>query len=62
MRGPCSGTFKLNRQELAREGYDPAVVNDVLYFNDRRTQLYVRLDMALNASIQSGGYYAGTLN
>jgi len=57
-----TGTFKLNRQELAREGYDPAVVNDVLYFNDRRTQLYVRLDMALNASIQSGGYYAGTLN
>jgi fatty-acyl-CoA synthase len=57
-----TGTFKLNRQELAREGYDPAVVNDVLYFDDRRTQAYVRLDTALCARIQSGDYYTGTLN
>jgi fatty-acyl-CoA synthase len=50
-----TGTFKLNKQELARQGYDPAVVNDVLYFDDRLTQEYVRLDVALCAHIQSGG-------
>jgi fatty-acyl-CoA synthase len=52
-----TGTFKLNRQELAREGYDPAVVNDVLYFDDRRTRAYVQLDAALYAHIQGGGHY-----
>jgi fatty-acyl-CoA synthase len=48
-----TGTFKLNKQELSREGYDPAVVNDLLYFDDRRTQAYVRLHTALYERVRT---------
>jgi fatty-acyl-CoA synthase len=49
-----TGTFKLNKQALAREGYDPASVTDTLYFDDRRSQSYVQLNTALYERIQSG--------
>jgi fatty-acyl-CoA synthase len=42
-----TGTFKLNKQRLAAEGYDPAQAADALYFNDCALGRYVRLDAAL---------------
>jgi hypothetical protein len=35
-------------------GVDPARVEDPLYFDDPRTQAYVRLDAALYAAIAGG--------
>jgi hypothetical protein len=39
---------------LVREGYDPVAIGDALYFNDRKTQAFVRLDKSLYDRIQSG--------
>ncbi len=49
-----TATFKLNKQELARQGFDPAAVSDELYFDDAGRQAYVRLDPALFERISSG--------
>src|SRR6516164_9671299 len=42
-----TGTFKLQKQELARAGYDPAGMSDALYIDDAAHGAYVRLDEAL---------------
>jgi fatty-acyl-CoA synthase len=39
-----TGTFKLRKQDLAVEGYDPTRVRDRLYVEDRRSQAYTDLD------------------
>jgi fatty-acyl-CoA synthase len=49
-----TGTFKLRKQELALEGYDPATVRDQLYIDDRTTQRYLRLDALLYERIKDG--------
>jgi fatty-acyl-CoA synthase len=49
-----TSTFKLNKQLLARQGYDPASVGDTLYFDDRQTGAFVRMDAALYERLQSG--------
>ena len=49
-----TGTFKLRKQELAIEGYDPAQVRGELYFDDPRRAQYVPLDAALHEQLQSG--------
>jgi fatty-acyl-CoA synthase len=49
-----TGTFKLRKQELAREGYDPARIAGDLYLDDRQRQAYVRLDAALAAQLGAG--------
>jgi fatty-acyl-CoA synthase len=49
-----TGTFKLRKQDLAVEGYDPAKVSDALYFDDRQRQVYVALDGKLHERLQSG--------
>ena len=49
-----TGTFKHKKSELARQGYDPAAVDDALYFDDAARQAFVRLDDALYRRIQSG--------
>jgi len=48
-------TFKPKKQALAAQGYDPALVVDELYVDDRSRQAYVRLDAALHERLQSGG-------
>jgi fatty-acyl-CoA synthase len=48
-------TFKLKKQDLVEEGYDPARVNDPLYVDDRQTQTYVPLDAAAFRRIAAGG-------
>lgn len=51
-----TGTFKLNKQQLLAEGYDPALVHDPLYFDDRAAAEYVRLDPTLHRRLQSGAH------
>jgi fatty-acyl-CoA synthase len=49
-----TGTFKLRKQELALEGYDPARVRDALYVEDAAQDAYVPLDAARHAQLQAG--------
>jgi fatty-acyl-CoA synthase len=49
-----TGTFKLQKQALAAEGYDPARVSDPLYFDDHASGRYVPLDAALHRRLQDG--------
>ena len=47
-------TFKHKKSDLARDGFDPSLTADSLYFNDASRGAFVRLDDALYAEIQSG--------
>jgi fatty-acyl-CoA synthase len=47
-------TFKPKKQELVREGYDPAVTADAIYFNDRVSQSLVKVDAILYECLQTG--------
>jgi fatty-acyl-CoA synthase len=49
-----TGTFKLNKQALVLDGYDPQKVPQGLYFDDRNQQAYVKLDAALYERIVGG--------
>jgi fatty-acyl-CoA synthase len=49
-----TATFKPKKQELAHEGYDPAVTTDAIYFNDRVSQSFVRVDAILYERLQTG--------
>jgi fatty-acyl-CoA synthase len=49
-----TGTFKPRKQELCREGYDPAVTADAVYIDDRTSEAFVRLDGVLYEQIQTG--------
>jgi fatty-acyl-CoA synthase len=50
----ATGTFKPRKQDLVSGGFDPALVEDPLYFDDSRSQCYVPLDAALFAAIAAG--------
>ena len=50
----ATGTFKPRKQDLVREGFDPASIGDPLFFDDARSQRYVPLDAALFAAIAAG--------
>jgi fatty-acyl-CoA synthase len=41
-----TGTFKQRKVELVREGFDPSVIADPLYWFDPETRRYERLDAA----------------
>jgi len=49
-----TGTFKLQKEKLRAEGYDPAQITDALYFHDPREGRYVKLDAALHQRLVSG--------
>jgi fatty-acyl-CoA synthase len=49
-----TGTFKSRKQDLMKEGFDPARIRGKLYFDDPRTQAYVPLDAAVYAAILTG--------
>src|SRR5207248_9088674 len=49
-----TGTFRLKKGELARQGYDPARVSDPVYFDDRSLEAYVRVDGALYERLRAG--------
>jgi fatty-acyl-CoA synthase len=50
----ATGTFKPRKQDLVRAGFDPARIQDPLYFDDPRAGRYLPLDAALYAAISSG--------
>jgi len=50
----ATATFKHKKVELVTEGFDPARVEDAIYFDDPRRAAYVRLDDPLYAKIVSG--------
>jgi fatty-acyl-CoA synthase len=49
-----TATFKHQKNELVRDGFDPAVSGDAIYFDDPSRQDYVRLDGALFERIKAG--------
>jgi fatty-acyl-CoA synthase len=49
-----TGTFKYTKNELVRDGFDPAASDDVIYFNHPERDALVRLDEGLYDHIQSG--------
>jgi len=50
----ATGTFKPRKQDLLRDGYDPAAVVDPLYVDDARSATYRRIDADLYAQIAAG--------
>ena len=49
-----TGTFKLKKTDLVRDGWDPAKVGDPLWFDDAEAGAYVPLTPELRAAILSG--------
>ncbi|MGB6605254.1 MAG: hypothetical protein WA747_03470, partial [Steroidobacteraceae bacterium] len=49
-----TGTFKLKKQDLVRQGYDPTHIRDELYLDDQAAERYVRLDRLLYQRLQAG--------
>jgi fatty-acyl-CoA synthase len=45
-------TFKSKTQQLTRDGYDPAVITDPVFFNDRQRRSFVKLDTGLYKRLQ----------
>ncbi len=50
----ATGTFKPQKQTMARDGFDPAAIRDPLYFYDRGRGGFVPLDADLYQRIRSG--------
>jgi fatty-acyl-CoA synthase len=50
----ATATFKHIKQDLAREGYDPAVTGDPIHFDHPGHEVFVRVDGRLYSHIQTG--------
>lgn len=51
---PVSGTFKIQKTRLQREGYDPRLTNDRIYFLNSRAGCYEVVNEELYSSILKG--------
>jgi len=49
-----TGTFKQRKVDLVREGFDPTLTADPIYFNDAKNKTFVPLDAALHQRIENG--------
>jgi fatty-acyl-CoA synthase len=49
-----TATFKHQKTDLVRQGFDPAASGDAIYFDDPSQQAYVRLEDALFERIKAG--------
>jgi fatty-acyl-CoA synthase len=49
-----TSTFKPRKQDLVRDSYDPSRTTDALYFNDRASQAFVKIDAACAERINTG--------
>jgi fatty-acyl-CoA synthase len=47
-------TFKHTKNDLKRQGYDPAATSDAIFFDDPARQVFVQLDRARYQQIQAG--------
>jgi fatty-acyl-CoA synthase len=50
----ATATFKQAKSGLMREGYDPALISDPLFFNDPHLSAFVPLDAAVCEQLRSG--------
>uniref|UniRef100_A0A1B6DSZ8 long-chain-fatty-acid--CoA ligase n=2 Tax=Clastoptera arizonana TaxID=38151 RepID=A0A1B6DSZ8_9HEMI len=51
---PITGTFKLQKTDLQKEGFNPITVNDPLYFFDQSKDLFTPINKTLYEEIISG--------
>jgi fatty-acyl-CoA synthase len=49
-----TATFKHRKNDLVRDGYDPASTSDAIYFNHQERQAFVQIDAGLYEAIQTG--------
>ncbi len=49
-----TATFKLRKVEMVKEGFDPSIVPEPLFFRSDAHRTFVPLDPALHARILSG--------
>ncbi len=49
-----TGTFKLRKVELQKQGFDPASTSDPIFYRDDESRAYQRLDAHVHARIASG--------
>ena len=49
-----TGTFKLKKFNLQREGYDPSIISDKMFFLHPKTGTYETLSIELFNSIVTG--------
>jgi fatty-acyl-CoA synthase len=49
-----TGTFKHKKVELVKEGFNPSLVKDPLYFRDDTIKTFVPIDMELFSKIENG--------
>ncbi|XP_035205863.1 long-chain fatty acid transport protein 1-like [Stegodyphus dumicola] len=49
-----TGTFKLKKVDLQKEGFDPSIVKDPLYYLNKKLNAYVKLDTEVYSDICSG--------
>jgi fatty-acyl-CoA synthase len=49
-----TATFKHTKNDLVREGYDPAATSDAIYLNDAERNAFVRIDNEVYERIQTG--------
>jgi fatty-acyl-CoA synthase len=49
-----TATFKYTKSDFVRQGYDPATIDDVIYFSAPERDAFVRLDEALYTRITTG--------
>lgn len=50
----ATGTFKLTKARLVRDGYDPGASTDAVWLGDRSSQAFIKLSAALHARIRQG--------
>lgn len=49
-----TATFKQKKVDLAKQGFDPEIINEPIYFNDPVAKAFVRLDLPLYKRICAG--------
>jgi fatty-acyl-CoA synthase len=49
-----TATLKYTKHEFVREGFDPTVIEDAIYVDDREQRAFVRVDKPLYDRIQTG--------
>jgi fatty-acyl-CoA synthase len=54
LEAEVTGTFKLRKVELQREGWNPADLEDPLFVRDDAARAYVPLDARLHGAVSAG--------
>jgi fatty-acyl-CoA synthase len=49
-----TATFKQKKIDFVKQGFDPGVISDPIFFNDPAAKNFVRVDAALSDRIRAG--------